>query len=307
MVSPVYIIRNYLPVDFPSYCRLILEAERAAPMGRIFSPELLKKKLHFPGHSPEKDLFLAEVEGQIVGYMDVLAEVRIGRLILDCFIHPDHRRRGLAARLLCHALRRGKELGVPLAYVNIPEGNEVAREVLPRLGFRFIRRFLGMELNISKIHLADVRQNGLEQRSLRRGEEDKLTQIQNRSFAGSWGFQPNTVAETIYQMRLSRNSPDDIILACDGDRVIGYCWTRTNPADTHGRRGQILMFGVDPDYRARGTGRRLLLAGLAHLKRQGHEVAELTVDSENKAACALYQSLGFKVKKGSLWYEKGIS
>jgi len=51
----------------------------------------------------------------------------------------------------------------------------------------------------------------------------------------------------------------------------------------------------------------LLLAGLARLKSKGLQVAELTVDSENKAACALYKSVGFKVQTSNFWYEKVIN
>ena len=67
------------------------------------------------------------------------------------------------------------------------------------------------------------------------------------------------------------------------------------------------MLGVDRDYRGKGTGKKALLAGLARLKSKGLQVAELTVDSENKTACALYKSIGFKVQTSSYWYEKVIS
>ena len=51
----------------------------------------------------------------------------------------------------------------------------------------------------------------------------------------------------------------------------------------------------------------VLLAGLAHLRRKGVWIVWLTVDSENQAACALYQSVGFKVQAGSRWYEKAVA
>jgi len=66
------------------------------------------------------------------------------------------------------------------------------------------------------------------------------------------------------------------------------------------------MLGVDPDYRGRGIGRIALLAGLSHLKNKGVQVVELTVDSENEVACALYHSVGFQTLTSSLWYEKII-
>jgi len=63
---------------------------------------------------------------------------------------------------------------------------------------------------------------------------------------------------------------------------------------------------VDPDYRDSGIGKQALLAGLAHLRSKGIEVAELTVDSQNPAACALYESGGFKISSTSAWYEKTL-
>jgi mycothiol synthase len=66
------------------------------------------------------------------------------------------------------------------------------------------------------------------------------------------------------------------------------------------------MLGVDPDYQGRGLGKRLLLAGLSYLKGKGLQVVELTVDRENKVACTLYKSVGFKLWTSSLWYEKRL-
>jgi len=48
------------------------------------------------------------------------------------------------------------------------------------------------------------------------------------------------------------------------------------------------------------------LAGLSYLKSKGLRVAQLTVDSENKAANTLYRSVGFKTCDSSLWYEKAL-
>ncbi len=67
------------------------------------------------------------------------------------------------------------------------------------------------------------------------------------------------------------------------------------------------MLGVDPHYRGKATGKKLVLAALARLKSKGLQVSELTVDSENKAAYALYQSIGFEVQASTFWYEKVIN
>ena len=46
--------------------------------------------------------------------------------------------------------------------------------------------------------------------------------------------------------------------------------------------------------------------GLDRLKDRGVDIVELTVDSENTAACSLYESLGFEVSAKTEWYEKTV-
>ena len=310
MSDSSYNIRNYQPADFDKYLRLNIEAEKLEPSGRCISPQVLSESLGRPNYSPEQDLFLVKIAGNLVGYLDVLPELTIGRVILNCWIHPEHRRQGIATKLLDYAVHRAEELGAKVAHVEIPPGNAVAKRVLAKLGFRFVRHFLHLKLDLAKVHRQDMEQATLGCRPLQRGEEDKLTQIQNRSFAGIWGYNANTVAAITYRINLSNCSPEDVVLTCDGDKIIGYCWTEITgegEATSGERKGRIFMLGADPDYRGKGVGKRVLLAGLAHLKNKNLPVAELTVDSENKAAGALYRSVGFAVRTSSLWYEKVIN
>jgi ribosomal protein S18 acetylase RimI-like enzyme len=67
------------------------------------------------------------------------------------------------------------------------------------------------------------------------------------------------------------------------------------------------MMGVDPDYRQQEIGRVILLNGLQDLKSRGIDIVELTVDSENPAACSLYESVGFEVYVRTHWYEKLVT
>ena len=309
MNNSPYTTRNYQSKDFDKYVLLNIEAEKLEPTGRCTSPRVIAEHLGRPNYSCEQDLFIVEIDGDIVGCIDVAPELTTGRVILDCWVHPEHRRRGLTTRLLNYSTHRAKELGTRVAHVNIMEDNAVAQRVLSKLDFECVRRFLELRLDIADVHWPDTKQAALECRYLQPGEEDKLTQLQNRAFAGTWGYNPNTVEEITYRTNLSTCSPEDIVLTYDGDKVIGYCWTgiACEGGATSKRKGRIFMLGVDPDYRGKGTGKKVLLAGLARLKSKGLQVAELTVDSENKAACALYKSIGFKVQTSSFWYEKVIN
>ena len=310
MSNPLYVIRNYQPADFEKFVWLNIEAEKLEPTGRSVSSQLIDEHLSRPNYSPEQDLLVIEIGSNIIGYTEVTPELTIGRVILNCWVHPEHRRIGLATKLFSYSMQRTRELGAKIVHVNIAEDNVAGKSALTALGFNFVRRFLELRLDIAELGWHDVTQSAIGCRHLIPGEEDKLARIQNRSFAGTWGYNLNTVEEIAYCIRLMHCSPEDILLTFDGDRVIGYCWTGT--ANEGGmaideRRGRLFMLGVDPDYRGRGVGKRVLMAGLAHLKSKGLTVAELTVDSENKAAYNLYLSAGFEVKASSLWYEKVVA
>jgi len=304
-----YYIRNYQSADFNKYVQLYAEAEELESSRRCVSPQFVAEQLERPNYCPEQDLFIAGIDEIIVGYMNVTSELAIRRVVLDCWVHPEHRRRGLATKLLWHATKRARELGVKLVHVNVAENNVVAGRVLSRLGFSPVRRFLELKLNIADVCGLDIDPAATGCRCLQLNEKNKLTQLQNCAFADTWGYNPNTIEEITFQTSLSNLSLHDIMLIHEGDKAIGYCWVGTTFENgvPSARVGRILMLGVVPNYRGKGIGKKLVLAGITRLKSKGLQVAELTVDSENKAACALYKSLGFEVQTSTLWYEKTIN
>jgi mycothiol synthase len=309
MSDPPYTIRSFRPEDFGGYVQLNVEAEELDPTGRCTSAQVLSEALGRPNHVPEEDLFVAEAAGKVVGYVDVRSELGIGRAVLDCLVHPEQRRKGLGTDLFHRASHRAREVGARVVHVSVLEENAAGKGLLAKLGFGFVRRFLELRRELSGLHLADAGQGALLSRHLQPGEEGKLAQIQNRSFAGTWGYNPTAVEDVVYRLNMSGSSPEDVILIFAADRPVGYCWTLVDPeasAAAGTNVGRIYMLGVDPDYRGSGIGKQALLAGLAHLKSKGIEVAELTVDSQNAAACALYESGGFEISSTSAWYEKAL-
>jgi mycothiol synthase len=270
------------------------------------SPHSLVETLGLPNHHPEENLFIAEKGGRIVGYMDLMAEKIISRAVLSCFLCRGCDGWDLFKSLVERALFRAQELQLTRVHVNIPREEERARSFFSEAGFCFIRRFIELKLDLSKASLPDLSSMPFQLRSLRRGEEEKLTHIQNRSFTGMWGYNPNTNEEVIYRTRLPHRSPRDIILAYDKDKPIGYCWTRVFKGEGSAEAGSVAridMLGVDPDHRGKGVGSAVLAAGLSLLRQRGVNILKLTVDSENDAALALYSAAGFEVWKTTLWYE----
>jgi len=300
-----YIIRNYQAEDFHSLIRINMAAEKEVPAGRYVSPQAVAEHMNRPSYDPQQNLFIVETAGYLAGFLDLTPELEIRRAILDCWIQSEHRRKGLGRELLSKAMRRAAELGLTTVQISMAEENTTARSALSKLGFQCIRRFLEMKLDMARVDWQRAERTALSCRYLQRGEEDKLALLQNRCFAGSWGYNPNTAATITYRLNLSHTSPQDVVLTCDGDNAIGYCWTEIK--DEEDKSGRISMMGTEPDYRDRGLGKRVLLAGLTYLKDKGVTVVELTVDSENKAAYNLYRFIGFTVVSSTLCYEKAIS
>ncbi len=309
MSQQTYKIRNYRPSDFDEYLNLHIEAEKIDRSGLCTSRQKLREYLERPLYNPEKDLFIAEASGKIVGFLNITPELILRRVLLDCLVHPQHRRKSLAKQLLEQVTHRARELEVEVMQVNVLEENAAAREILSRFGFSIVRQFLEMNLSLSEVKLPETPNSEFTLRYLQRGEEERLTQVQNRCFTDTWGFNPNTPEEITYALNLSGASAEDVVLIYDGARPVGYCWTKINcekNPETGKEKGRIFMLGVDPDYRSRGIGRLALQAGLSYLEGKSIRVVELTVDSENLAAFSLYKSFGFQVTARSLYYEKKV-
>jgi len=309
MSSGSYTIRNYARDDFDRYLQLQVESEQLEPCGRFISAQGLSDYLAQPSFNPQKDLIVAESNEILVGCLGVSLEPGIGRALLDGLVHPLHRRKGIATDLFSYGLQRVKESGNTSAQVSVLETNASAKGLLNRLGFSFIRYFLQMRLDINSLRLPTVRHSAAASRKLRNGEAALLAELQNRCFAGTWGFNPNTVEEIAYRLNMHGRSAEDVTLTCLDDLPVGYCWTVIG-AEANAKRdkskGLIHMLGVDPVYRQQEIGRTILLNGLQDLKTRGVDIVELTVDSENPAACSLYESVGFEVYARMEWYERMV-
>ncbi|MFC1962004.1 GNAT family N-acetyltransferase [Chloroflexota bacterium] len=300
MTVSSYIIRNYQPFDFAPCTRLHAEAERQEGSQRLLGLDFAER-LRRPGYDPWQDVLVAETDREIVACLEMTLEKAIGRIVLNCRVKSGYRRSGISTGFLQRAEQRARQLGIKRLHACIGEADEEVKTVLQRLGFCRVRRFLEMDMNLGNFSggIASTCQQ------MRQGEEEKLTYLQNRSFTGTWGYNPNTLEQITYHSNAGESSPEDTILCYAGDEPAAYCWTRVLPNKLGmGRSGRILMIGVFPEYRGRGIGRVVLEAGLAHLKRKGIQEVALTVDSENRVALSLYRAVGFEIEAGSLWYER---
>ena len=94
--------------------------------------------------------------------------------------------------------------------------------------------------------------------------------------------------------------PAGLLLAVDGDRVLGFHWTKVHP----GGHGEVYVLAVDPAAHGQGLGRALTEAGLRHLAEVGCTRIHLYVEADNAPALALYRGRGFTTDHTHVQYTR---
>ena len=183
-------IRNYSDDDFERYLKLQVESAQLASEGHFVSALSLRDELGRPNFNPQTDLWLAHLNEKLVGSLSVTREPQIGRALIAGCVHPLHRRKGVATQLLNHALQKIRKTGIPTAQINIPEAKTAARNLLKQMDFTFIRYFNEMQLSIDGNRPSTLRDDTTTRHRLAPAEADLLTELQNRCFADTWGFNP---------------------------------------------------------------------------------------------------------------------
>lgn len=298
------IIRNFHSDDLVAYVQLVNEIDEVDGLGKATTMEQMQEHLGRPRCHPEEDLFLAELDGLLIGYVDMIRELEIGRVILDGAVHPAHRGQGVGSKLLQSATDHSQRLRAKVVQIPIVQGMQTGEHFVRKKGFRLVRRHWQMSLTEYGGEVLQIPQ-GFGLGHFVPGDEECLCTLQNLAFAGSWGFRPNTVEDIRHLMNTICCHPEGILLISEGQQKVGYCWTMDDPAEK--QKGYIRMMGVDPEYRGLGLGRAILVAGIEYLRKRGMTEIELSVDSKNSSAKRLYQSAGFKRKGTTLWYQRRLS
>jgi ribosomal-protein-alanine N-acetyltransferase len=89
--------------------------------------------------NPASRSWVAELDGRIVGM--IVAWLLVDEAhIATIATHPDHRRRGIAEKLLTHALRSMSSEGAVTSFLEVRENNLAAREMYRKFGYEISGR-----------------------------------------------------------------------------------------------------------------------------------------------------------------------
>lgn len=90
------------------------------------------------------------------------------------------------------------------------------------------------------------------------------------------------------------------LLAVEDGEFVGFTSGEIRPSAPVFERGATLAISeayVRPEWRQRGVASELLAALESWGDEQGYETASLSVNANNRAAIALYESLGFEIRR----------
>jgi mycothiol synthase len=176
-------------------------------------------------------------------------------------------------------------------------------DALRARGFRLVRHFLTMEIELADEPPEPRYPDGIAVRTFRPGDERAVYEVDMEAFADHWDhFQVSFEDWREHFVGAPQFDPELWFLAEDGPELAGISLCAPERrADT----GHVAVLAVRRPWRGRGLATALLLQSLRTLRSRGRRKADLMVDAENlTGAVRLYERVGMRVAKRSETYEK---
>jgi mycothiol synthase len=262
-----------------------------------------------PGVSPESDAILVRTDdGAVIGFEEMYNQSsHLSLLSLGNQVLPEHRGRGIEDALLHWAARRAEAectlapSGAPVLWRLPCEVNDRASiELAERHGFDPVRYYFVMSIELDGDHPAPAWPDGIEIRSLRRGEDEELFyRVRWEAFQDHWGVSPpfeEGFARFVHEIGQHPDFDPRLFWGVFAEnRLVAICHCLPS-YETESDTGWICDIGVLRDWRERGLGRALLLHAFSEFKQLGKRIARLHVDAENPTgAVRLYENVGMNV------------
>ena len=317
---PGLTFRNFRgETDFPAMVAVISGSKDADRIERVDSVEQITRNYsHLVNSDPYRDVLIAEVGGQVVGYNRVNWRTeREGNRIYQHFgfLLPAWRRQGLGRAMLRQAERRLRAIaaghpqdGPRLFESFVDDTQPGAIALLESEGYTAIRHGFTMvrpDLNdIPDLPLPD----GLEVRPVLPEHYQPIRDASLEAFQDHWGFSADIEPSIEEWLEDPNFDPSLWRVAWEGDQVAGMVLSFINASENleyNRMRGWTENICVRRPWRRRGLARALIALSLKAIKERGMVEASLGVDAQNlTGALQLYESMGYRVVKRQAIYRK---
>ncbi|HEX3237169.1 MAG TPA: GNAT family N-acetyltransferase [Gaiellaceae bacterium] len=288
-------IRPFVEADAPTVAALIsAEEERLyGRPGRITAADILM----FLQYS--KESWVWEEDGRMV------ASASYG-------VHGDaantrgavaDKGRGLGTEIVERGEAFARAEGAKKILAAAPEPDDAARELFEQHGYREVRRFYEMAIELTGEPPAPALPEGLVVDELRDDEYRAFFDALNEAFAEHWEWHPEPFEDWLGRRQGQHRDEHGPVwfVVRDGDELAAV--TRNDASVAGG--GYVGAIGVRPAWRGKGLGKALLYRTFAEFWRRGTTRVTLDVDTQNETgAVALYERVGMRVDSCGVAFEK---
>ena len=306
-----FIIRHYVPEkDLHSLSHVLTEIESVDQDGEDTSEKYLLASLEWPNYRPDQDVWVAELDGLIVGYA-VALEQPSQHCTVYVVVHSSPRRKGLGTRLLELTLHRAQGLGSKHLMVYANERNEGSNQFLKHLQFQRVGSSGALKASDIQAQPFEFPAGFTLKKYSEVHEPRILLNALDDCYQGMWGHQHHD-QRTEEELRAPRflkyyDAEDILLLFDEKNTVIGICSLKSEgKTDANGISDLLDGPGLIPPYRDTGYQRQLVLAGIQHLRQKGTRPVTLEFWGDDENALSIYRELGFEMTQHYLAYHKEL-
>ncbi len=225
----------------------------------------------------------------------------VGQLVID----PQHRGAGLGAAVVQRLIAQA---GSRRLRVWAHGDHPAARRLADQLGFVRVRELCQLRRALDDSLPAPRPTPSITLRTFHVGHDEEAWLAVNAAAFSDHPEQGRITADDLAR-RIAQPWFDaaGFFLAERNAQLVGFHWTKVHPAGSTGNRdalGEVYALGVHPDGQGLGLGKTLTLIGLNSLRSRGLSEVMLYVESDNAAALALYERLGFRHVSTDAMYER---
>jgi mycothiol synthase len=225
---------------------------------------------------------------------------------IDAYVHPDKRGRGLGTELVAGLEASAASRGARRIQNGVAEPDEAGHRLLAGLGYRPVRVFRELRIDLAAEPEAPEWPDGLVPDEFDADRDAAAFHAaQQEAFADHWEYQPRDRARW-RELHVETESFDPslwrIVRAGDEIAAGAIC-----EADRYGG-GWVAVLFTRQVWRGQGVGRALLRDAFQKFRDRGERSVGLGVDAENTTgAFHLYENAGMRPTMGWVMHERDIA
>jgi mycothiol synthase len=253
----------------------------------------------------ERDAWLVLVpDGRLAGYA-TLEERGERSFVSDGYVHPELRGLGVGGRLVELAEERARERDALAVQNTIVSSDEAAVAVLERRGYRPIRHFYRMAVELGEDVPEPEWPEGIRVEVFGESEALAFHEAIEDAWQDHWDYSPRPFE--LFRERIiegSRYDPALWTVARAGDEIAGG----TICEASYYEMGWVRSLFVRRPWRRQGLGMALLLNAFRQFHERGERRVGLGVDAESPTgATRLYERAGMHVVEQTTIYRKELA